>query len=175
MISDKMLEALNTHLNVEFQSAYYYLSMSASFLRRDFNGFAQWMRGQHAEEMVHAMKFYDFIDDREGVIKLHPIEAAEDTWDRPLDVFISALEHEREVTAKIYDLVDLSLELRDHASNSFLQWFVTEQVEEEATASDIIQQLRLIGNDGNGLFMLDRELGQRSTVVSGDVAGATPA
>ena len=175
MISDRMLKALNDHLNIEFQSAYYYLAMSASFLREDFNGFAQWMRAQHSEEMVHAMKFYDFIDDRDGAIELQALQGEQSEWDSPLHVFESALEHERMVTSKIYDLVDLSLEVRDHATNTFLQWFVTEQVEEEATASDIIQQLKLIGNDGNGLFMLDRELGQRSGIEAEDEAGAPPA
>ena len=175
MISDRMLRAFNAHLNLEFQSAYYYLAMSAYFLREDFKGFAQWMRVQHGEEMVHAMKFYNFIDDRDGAIELQTVKAEESNWDSPLHAFECGLAHERAVTSKIYDLVDLSLEIRDHASNTFLQWFVTEQVEEEATASDIIQQLKLIGNDGNGLFMLDRELGQRSGVQSEDKAGAPPA
>ncbi len=175
MISDRMLQALNDHLNIEFQAAYYYLAMSAFFLRKDFNGFAQWMRAQHGEEMVHAMKFYDFIDDRDGAIEMKPIQGEETAWDSPLHAFESALARERDVTSKIYDLVDLSHELRDHASNTFLQWFVTEQVEEEATATDIIQQLKLIGDDGNGLFMLDRELGQRSGVTAEDEAGAHPA
>ena len=175
MISDRMLKALNTHLNIEFQSAYYYLAMAAYFLQKDFKGFAQWMRAQHGEEMLHAMKFYDFIDDRDGTIDLQTVKAEKSSWDSPLHAFQCALDHEREVTSKIYDLVDLSLELRDHASNTFLQWFVTEQVEEEATASNVIQQLKLIGDDGNGLFMLDRELGQRSGVVAVDEAGAQPA
>ena len=175
MISDRMSKALNTHLNVEFQSAYYYLAMAAYFLREDFKGFAQWMRAQHGEELGHAMKFYEFIDDRDGTIDLQTVKAEESSWDNPLHAFQCALDHERNVTSKIYDLVDLSLELRDHASNTFLQWFVTEQVEEEATASDIIQQLKLIGDDGNGLFMLDRELGQRSSVQAEDEAGAQPA
>lgn len=175
MISDRMLKSLNEHLNIEFQSAYYYLAMSAYFLREDFKGFAQWMRAQHGEEMAHAMKFYDFIDDRNGTIELQTVKSEDANWDSPIHAFQCALAHEREVTSRIYDLVDLSLEVRDHASNTFLQWFVTEQVEEESTANDIIQQLKLIGEDGNGLFMLDRELGQRGGVRAQNEAGAQPA
>jgi ferritin len=156
-----MLEAFNEHLNVEFFSAYYYLSMSAYFHNNDLNGFARWMRAQYEEELVHAGKFYDFINNRDGLVHLSQIATPPHKWDNPQDVFEDALKHEQEVTQKIYDLVDLSLEMRDHASNTFLQWFVTEQVEEESTASEIIQQLKLVGNDGNGLFLMDRELGQR--------------
>ena len=158
----KMLEALNEHLNVEFYSAYYYLSMSAYFHDTDFNGFGQWMRTQYQEELAHAGKFYDFINDRDGRVTLTEIQTPPHQWDSPLAVFEDALSHEKDVTQKIYELVDLSLEMRDHATNTFLQWFVTEQVEEEATASEIIQQLKLVGNDGNGLFLMDRELGQRT-------------
>lgn len=157
----KMLEALNEHLNEEFFSAYYYLSMSAYFHDTDFNGFGQWMRMQYQEELAHAAKFYDFINDRGGKVTLTEIQTPPHAWDSPLAVFEDALSHEKEVTQKIYKLVDLSLEMRDHAANTFLQWFVTEQVEEESTATEIMQQLKLVGDDGNGLFLMDRELGQR--------------
>lgn len=172
MIAPKMLDAMNEHLNVEFYSAYYYLAMSAYFHDNDLNGFGRWMRAQYLEELTHAGKFYDFINDREGTVHLKPIAEPPRSWDSPIDVFEDALKHEQEVTQKIYDLVDLSLETRDHASNTFLQWFVTEQVEEEATASEIIQQLKLVGNDGNGLFLLDRELGQRSPEPDAEGADA---
>jgi len=172
MIAPKMLDAFNEHLNVEFYSAYYYLSMSAYFRDQDFNGFATWMRIQYEEELAHAQKFFDFITDREGVVELKQIAQPPQTWDSPLDVFKDALKHEQEVTQKIYGLVDLSLEMRDHASNTFLQWFVTEQVEEEATASEIIQQLKLVGKDGNGLFLMDRELGQRAPESDGEEGAA---
>ena len=161
MIAPKMLDAMNEHLNVEFYSAYYYLGMSAHFHDADLNGFGSWMRLQFQEELAHADKFFEFINDREGIIDLKLIDAPPKKWDSPLDVFQKALAHEQMVTQKIYDLVDLSLEIRDHATNTFLRWFVTEQVEEEFTASEIIQQLKLVGNDGNGLFLMDRELGQR--------------
>ncbi len=161
MIAPRMLEAFNEHLNSEFFSAYYYLAMSAHFHDTDLNGFGTWMRMQYQEELAHAGKFYDFINDREGVVELRPIAAPPQKWESPLHAFEDALKHEQEVTQRIYGLVDLSLEMRDHASNTFLQWFVTEQVEEESTASEIIQQLKLVGNDGNGLFLMDRELGQR--------------
>ena len=172
MITPKMLEAMNEHLNVEYYSAYYYLSMSAYFHDSNLNGLGSWMRMQYQEELIHAGKFYDFINDRDGAVKLQQIAAPPNKWDSPLDVFQDALKHEQEVTQKIYDLVDLSLEMRDHASNTFLQWFVTEQVEEEATASEIIQQLKLVGNDGNGLFLLDRELGQRGPAAAEEGADA---
>lgn len=170
MIAPKMLEALNEHLNVEFYSAYYYLAMSAHFHNSDLNGFGSWMRLQFREELAHADKFFDFINDREGVVDLKQIATPPQQWDSPLDIFEDALGHEKKVTQKIYDLVDLSLEIRDHASNTFLQWFVTEQVEEEATVSEIVQQLKLVGNDGNGLFLMDRELGQRVPVGAGEGA-----
>jgi ferritin len=172
MIAPKMLDAMNEHLNVEFYSAYYYLSMSAYFHDTDLNGFGNWMRIQYQEELIHAGKFYDFINDRDGRVQLKPVAAPPHEWGNPLEVFEDALKHEQEVTQKIYELVDRSLEMRDHASNTFLQWFVTEQVEEEATASEIIQQLKLVGNDGNGLFLLDRELGQRGPEPAEGSTGA---
>jgi len=162
MMQPIMLETLNKQLNVEYYSAYYYLSMSAHFHDTDLNGLGQWMRMQYQEELAHAAKFFDFINDRDGKVTLTQIETPPHAWDGPLSVFEDALKHEQEVTQKIYDLVDLSLEIRDHATNTFLQWFVTEQVEEESTASEIIQQLKLVGSDGNGLFLLDRELGMRA-------------
>ena len=161
MIAPRMLDALNEHLNVELFSAYYYLSMSAYFHNADLNGFGSWMRLQYQEELAHADKFFDFINDRDGEVDLKQIATPRQKWESPLDVFEDGLKREQEVTKEIYDLVDLSLEIRDHATNTFLQWFVTEQVEEESTASEIIQQLKLVGIDGNGLFLMDRELGQR--------------
>ena len=165
MMQPSMLEALNKHLNLEYYSAYYYLSMSAYFHDTDLNGLGQWMRLQYQEELVHAAKFFDFINDREGKVSLRQIETPPNAWGGPLSVFNDVLKHEQEVTQKIYDLVDLSLEIRDHATSTFLQWFVTEQVEEESTASEIIQQLKLVGNEGNGLFLLDRELGLRAPAI----------
>jgi ferritin len=161
-MDQKMSDALNAHLNVEFYSAHYYLAMSAYYHSIDLNGFAGWMRAQAQEELVHAMKFFDFINSREGRILLADIKVPPTSWEGPSAAFGDALKHEQEVTEKIYRLVDLALEKRDHATSNFLQWFVTEQVEEEATAKQIVQQLKLVGGDGNGLFLMDRELGRRS-------------
>ncbi|MDA0745287.1 MAG: ferritin [bacterium] len=162
MLNKKIQAALNNQLNSEFFAAYYYLSMSTYFHSINLNGFADWMRTQAQEEMTHGMKIYDFINDREGQVQLQKIDAPDATWDHPLAAFQAAYEHEKEVTTQIYNLVDRSLEERDHATNTFLQWFVTEQVEEESMASDIVNKLKLVGNDGNGLFILDRDLGLRS-------------
>jgi ferritin len=163
MIDKRIQDALNEQLNAEFFASYYYLSMSAFFKETDFDGFATWMRGQAQEELSHAMKIFDFINDREGVVELAEIKAPTLTWDGPLTAFEDAYTHEKEVTEQIYRLVDMSLEKRDHATNTFLQWFVTEQVEEESAANDIVNKLKLVGNDGNGLFLLDRDLGERGT------------
>lgn len=161
MISGKIQDALNNQINAEFGAAYIYLSMSAYFTSVNLNGFAVWMRAQAQEEMGHAMRIYDFINDREGEIQLKAVDAPTAKWDSPLAAFEAAYAHEQKVTGMIYDIVDLSLKERDHATNSFLQWFVNEQVEEEATASDIVNKLKLVGDDNNGLFLLDRDLGTR--------------
>ena len=161
MIKENVQTALNNQLNSELYASYYYLSMSAYFQAINLTGFASWMRAQAQEELMHAMKVYDFINDREGDVDLTSIAAPKRQWDNSLAAFEDAYRHEKAVTAQIYDLVDLSLTERDHATNTFLQWFVTEQVEEEATASDIVNKLKLVGSDGNGLFILDRDLGAR--------------
>lgn len=161
MLKAKMQEAMNEQIKWEAYSAYLYLSMSAYFTSINLNGFANWMRVQAMEEMTHAMKFYDFINDRAGRVTLLDIEAPPHAWDSPLAVFEEAYKHEVHVSERIDNLVNLAIEERDHASNTFLQWFVTEQVEEEASADEVVQKLKLIGNDGGGLFVLDQELGQR--------------
>lgn len=135
--------------------------MSAYFLSINLKGFANWMRVQAQEELTHAMKFFDFINERSGRISLLEAKAPPKEWESPLAAFEDAYEHEQFVSSRINQLVDLSLEERDHASNNFLQWFVSEQVEEEASVDEVAQKLKLIGGDGGGLFMLDQELGQR--------------
>ena len=161
MISKKMEDALNGQVNAEMYSAYLYLSMESYFKSKNMNGFANWMRVQTQEEMAHAMKIYDFIDERGGRIVLKAIDGPQTEWDSPLAVFEAVYEHEQKVTGLINDLVDLSVEEKDHATNSFLQWFVSEQVEEEASADNAIQQLKMVESAPGGMFMLDRELGQR--------------
>ena len=172
MLSEKMEAALNGQLNAELYSSYLYLSMSANFQALNLGGFANWMRIQAQEELVHAMKFYDFINERGGLITLQSVDAPPTQWDSPLAAFEAALAHEQKVTALINDLVDLALAERDHASNAFLQWFVTEQVEEEDSANDVVQKLKLVGESQGGLFMLDREMGSRTFSAPASEEGA---
>lgn len=161
MLSKKMEKALNQQVNAEMYSAYLYLSMESYFKSMNLNGFANWMRTQTQEEMSHAMKIYDYVNERGGRILLKPIEGPQTKWDSPLAVFEAVLAHEKKVTGLINKLVDLAIEQKDHATNSFLQWFVTEQVEEESSADDNVQKLKMMKNAPGGMFMLDRELGQR--------------
>jgi ferritin len=161
MLNNDMEKALNAQVNAEMYSAYLYLSMSAYFQSKSLGGFAGWMRVQAQEEMVHAMKLYDFINERGGRVILEPIEAPQTAWDSPLATFEAVYEHEQKVTGLINDLVELALEKHDHATHIFLQWFVSEQVEEEDSANDVVEKIKLIGDAKGGLFMLDRELGQR--------------
>jgi len=161
MVNKKIEGALNQQLNAELYSSYLYLSMSAYFQSINLPGFANWMRVQAQEELVHAMKFYDFINERGGRVMLQQVKAPPAEWSSPLDVFENAYKHEQKVTGLINDLVNLAVGERDHATNIFLQWFVTEQVEEEASADEVVQKLKLVGDDSSGLFMLDGEMGQR--------------
>jgi len=161
MLNNDMEKALNAQVNAEMYSAYLYLSMSAYFQSKSLGGFASWMRVQAQEEMVHAMKIYDFINERGGRVILAPIEAPPTEWNSPLATFEAVYEHEQKVTGLINELVELALEKHDHATNIFLQWFVSEQVEEEDSANDVVEKIKLMGDARGGLFMLDRELGQR--------------
>jgi len=161
MISKKMEDALNEQVNAELYSAYLYLSMESYFKSQNLNGFANWMRVQTQEEITHAMKIYEFIDERGGRITLKAIDGPDTEWDSPLEVFKAVYEHEQKVTSLINDLVNLAIEEKDHATNTFLQWFVNEQVEEEASADQVVQQLKMMEKAPGGLFLLDRELAQR--------------
>lgn len=165
MISNKMQEAFNNQINAELYSSYLYLSMAAYFESINLPGFANWMRCQSQEEIVHAMKFYNFVCERGGRVKLAAIDGPPTEWGSPLKAFQDAYAHEQKVTALINKLVDQALKEHDHASSSFLQWFVNEQVEEEASADKVVQQLNLAGDQGSGLFMIDRELGTRTFVM----------
>jgi ferritin len=162
MLKPTVQEALNEQLNAELYSSYLYLSMSAYFDSQNLAGMADWMRIQTQEELIHATKFFEFINDRDGRVLLTRIEAPKTEWTSPLDAFEDALQHERKVTGLINDLVDLSLGEKDHASNTFLQWFVTEQVEEEAAAKTVVDKLKMIGDKPVALYMLDGQLGQRT-------------
>ncbi len=161
MINKKMEKALNEQVNAEMYSAYLYLSMESYFNSLNLKGFANWMRVQTQEEMVHAMKIYDFVINRNGRMLLKTIDGPTTKWDSPLAAFKAVLEHEQKVTGLIHNLVNLAIEEKDHATNSFLQWFVNEQVEEESSAEEVLQQLKMMENAPGGLYMLDRELAQR--------------
>ena len=161
MLSSGMEKAINDQINAEFYSSYLYLAMSASCEDQGLPGMANWMKNQTQEEMFHGMKMYDFVHERGGRVSLGAIEQPQLDWDSPLAVFKNVLSHEQKVTGLINNLVNLALDERDHATNIFLQWFVSEQVEEEATASGIVQKLKMIGNDASSLFAFDQELGQR--------------
>jgi ferritin len=156
-------DAMNEQIRNELFSAYQYLSMAAYCESEKLPGFAQWMRAQAREETEHAMKFYDFILDRNGRVVLQRIDRPLVEFGSPLEVFEKALEHERRVTAMINDLYGLAARENDYASQTFLQWFVTEQVEEEKNAGDVVETLRMIGDKSEALFLLDWELGQRQT------------
>lgn len=162
MISKKVEEALNRQINAELYSAYLYLSMNAYFLSINLAGFANWMRVQALEETTHADKFYGFLNDRGGRVILAPIDGPPHDWSSPLAAFEDAYRHEQKVTAMINSLMDLALEEKDHATASMLSWFVDEQVEEESNADGIVRQLKLVGDNSGGLFMLDRELSARA-------------
>ena len=124
-------------------------------------GCANWMRVQAQEELTHAMKFFSFIVERGGRVKMSSIEVPPDEWNSPLDAFESTYAHEQKVTGMVNDLVNIAIEVKDHATNSFLQWFVNEQVEEEASAERIIQKIKLMGDASGAMFMIDNELGRR--------------
>jgi ferritin len=162
MLKKKMEDALNKQLNAEGFSAHLYMSMSAYLESINLKGMAAWMRLQSNEEKMHEMKFFDFIISRGGKVALGKINAPPTEWDSPQAIFEAAYGHEQMITEKINKLVDLSLAESDHASNAFLQWFVTEQVEEEESVLEIVDQLKLAGDDRGALFMIDKELGQRA-------------
>jgi len=161
MIKDRVAKAINEQINAEFYSAFLYLSMSAHFQGEDLGGFASWMNVQFQEEQFHALKFFNYLAERGGKVELETIEKPEISWESPIAVFEETLAHERVVTGLINNLMDIALEERDHATVSFLGWFIDEQVEEESTAEGILNQLKRINGEGNGLFMIDKELGAR--------------
>lgn len=161
MLSTQMEERLNQHLNEEIYSSYLYLSMSAYFSAEGWEGFAHWMNLQTNEEHIHAMKIYGYLNEQGGRVKLLAVAEPSQNFKSPKEAFKQALAHEQEITKKINELVDLAIKSNDHATQIFLQWFVTEQVEEEANASQIVQSLDRIGDADSGLWMLDRKLAAR--------------
>ena len=166
MLSKKMESALNMQINKEIYSAYLYLSMSAHSMNIGLSGFSNWFMVQYHEEMEHAMRIYNYINEQGGKVILKSIDEPPSTFKNPKYMFKKTLEHEQFVTKSINDLMDLAINEKEHATQIFLQWFVTEQIEEEANDNEILAKLELAGDKGNGLFMIDKELGLR-VFVSG--------
>ncbi|HKL31186.1 MAG TPA: ferritin [Tangfeifania sp.] len=164
MLKEKIQKALNEQINAEQYSALLYLSMSAWFEDKGLPGFANWMYVQYQEELTHANKFFKYVNERSGKAEIKAIEQMPTEFESVVDVVEKTLEHEQKVTAMIDNLVNIAVEERDHATQSFLKWFVDEQVEEEANVTDLLDTLKLIDGKGNGMFMLDRELRQRTFV-----------
>ncbi len=162
MIKTEMAEALNNQVNEELYSAYIYASMVTYFEETNLKGFAHWMRLQTAEELAHAQKIVEYLFDRGGRVKLQAIKEPPAEWDSPLAVFEAAYEHECHISDCINKLSSLAMKLDDHATRVFLEWFVSEQVEEEANADDMVQQLKLVEASRGGLFMLDKQAAQRA-------------
>ncbi|HEY5983106.1 MAG TPA: ferritin [Anaerolineales bacterium] len=161
MIGRTMQDAINEQINKELYSSYLYLSMAAYYESKNLQGFAKWMRMQEAEERVHAMKFYDFLVDRGGQVLLKPIAAPENDWKSSLELFRQVAAHEASVTASINNLFELAVKEKDYPAQVLLQWFVTEQVEEEKNAAEIVSQLELVEARGTAVLMLDHRLGKR--------------
>lgn len=161
MVKQKIEDEINDQIQVEFQSAYDYLAASAWFEEKNLNGFASWLKRQWEEEIGHAMKFYNHLVQREGRPVLQNIDKPEVKFDTPQEVFEAALEQERYITERIHKMYDMAGEENDYALESLLLWFIDEQVEEEEAVQDIIDKLKLIGEDGSGLYLLDREMGER--------------
>ncbi len=161
MIDTEIEEEINRQINEEMYSAYLYLSMSAHFESLGLKGFANWMYVQYQEEMDHAMKFYRYLHERGGKVRLYALKEPPHEWKSPLHAFEETLKHERHITERINFLVDLAERKKDRATFNMLQWYIDEQVEEEANDEEIIARLKLIGESAQGLLMLDSELGQR--------------
>lgn len=161
MMNKKVEEAINSQINYEFYSSYLYLSMSAYFTSVNLKGFANWMNIQAQEELMHGMKMYQYILSRNGIVTLQPLSGPETTWKSTLDVFEKTYAHELTVTSRIHAIADLAMQEKDHATSVFIQWFINEQVEEESNDTGIIDELKMIADSREGLFMLDRELATR--------------
>jgi len=173
MLSENMQDALNAQINAELYSSYLYLAMAAYFESQNLLGFANWMHKQSDEENGHGMKFYHYINCRRGRVLLTQLESPKTQWKSPLAVFEDSLKHEQKVTGLINKLMDLAIGESDHATISFLKWFVDEQVEEEANVDAVIQDLKRIGDAPQGLFILDRELAGRKGEAVAESEDAT--
>ena len=170
MLKKKMTDALNGHLVKEFYSAYLYQSMAAYFELKALPGLAKWMRVQAQEESCHGLMFFNYLCEQAAPVRLGAIDAPPNAFKSPAHVMEVTLKHEQQVTAAIHELMDLAIAERDHATKQFLEWFIKEQVEEESTASSLLDQLQRVG-DGNGLFILDKEAGTRVFAVPTPLVG----
>ncbi len=162
MANEKMEKALNEQINAELYSAYLYFAMAAHFDSNNLPGFAHWMKIQAKEETTHALKFYEFVNEVGGKVVLEAVEKPPVDFGSPLQAFERVLKHEKHVTSLIHNLVKLARNESDFAAENFLQWFVAEQVEEEAAATKIVEELKMIGDAKHALFMMDRHLGSRA-------------
>ena len=164
MINEKMQKAFNDQINKELYSEYLYLAMKAYFEKLSLKGFVNWMSVQIQEEHAHAMGMFDYVHERGGVVELEAIDKPETKWASPLACFEHILSHEEYVTSRINALMDVAEEVKDRAALSFLDWYLKEQVEEEATVGDVLATLKLIGDDKKALLMLDKDLATRTFV-----------
>lgn len=163
-ISEKIEKAINEQIKEEFYSSYLYLAMSAWLSERSLNGFANWMYVQYQEEISHAIKFFKYLIERGGKVELQEIAKPKNDFESVLAIYQQALEHEKFVTSRINNMVDIAREVKDNATLNMLQWFVDEQVEEEANASELVDRLELVSSSKSALFMLDKELAGRTFV-----------
>lgn len=162
MLKESVEAALNAQINKELASAYLYMSMAAHFQAVNLPGFAHWMELQTQEELTHTRRLYDYVIQKGGVIKLSALDAPQQAWDSPMAVMTEAYEHECMISERINAVVSEAMKVNDHATVAALQWFVTEQVEEEAAAYEIVQKLKLVDDNSTGLFMMDTELARRT-------------
>jgi ferritin len=161
MINKKINDTFNQQINEEIYSSYLYLSMAAYFDSLSLTGFSHWFKMQAQEEMFHAMKFYNHIIERDGTVELKALKDPDIKWESPIKAYEAALKHEQHITGCINSLMDQAIEEKDYAARNLLNWFIDEQVEEEASVSEIIEKLKLAGNKGQMLYMLDKELSAR--------------
>ncbi len=173
-LDPKLTKLLNEQINNEMASSYVYLAMAAWFEQTPYSGFASWMFNQSREETMHALKFYQYVVDRDAVVELQPIAKPKHKFKSPLDVFEHSLKQEQLVTKQINDLYDVAEQVKDHASKNLLLWFLNEQMEEEKTVRDMLDRLQLAGNDPASLLVLDREAGQRQGAGGGGGSGFGP-
>ncbi len=172
MLSQSLQDALNEQVKNEFYSAHVYLAMSSWFDDKALPGFANWMRVQYSEELIHGLKIFDFINDRDGRALVYGFDTPPSQWQSPLNVFEESYQHEQKVTAMINNLYALAVKENDYPTIVLLQWFISEQVEEEKNAKLIVDQLKFAGDSSSALLILDREMGARPAAAQGGGAGA---